>query len=148
MWICHSWPLDVSSRVKLLVLRMWCYHWEVYLTAYLGTSSHISSLSLCLTSSGGMYIWQPIWVLHLTSYLGHFIWQVAGVYLTEFSTSSANMTCQNELQQQYHIIHKENMSPHGWNFSSNVSSNEKLPFFTTEMSVVLWNCHSSPLHCQ
>ena len=34
-------------------------------------------MSLHLTSCGG-YIWQPIWVLHLTSHLGHFIWQVVG----------------------------------------------------------------------
>ena len=79
MWNCHSWPLDVSSSVKLPVLRTLCYHRGVYLTACMGTSSHISSLSLHLTSSfWGWYIWQPIWAHYLTSDLGHFIWQVVG----------------------------------------------------------------------
>ena len=64
MWNCQSWELDVTTGGE-------------YVTAYLGTSYHISSLSHYLTSYGG-YIWQPIWVLHLTSDLGHFIWQVVG----------------------------------------------------------------------
>ena len=67
--------------MKLLVLRTQCSHWGVYLMAYLGTSSHISLLSLHLTSSGGVYltaylgtsshIWS--WSLHLTS-CGGYIW--------------------------------------------------------------------------
>ena len=51
--------------------------WGVYLTAYLGTSSHIWSWSLHVIIFG-VYIWQLIWVLHLTSDLGHFIWLVVG----------------------------------------------------------------------
>ena len=37
-----------------------------------------SSNKLCLL---GGYIWQPIWELHLTSHLCHFICQVAGGYI-------------------------------------------------------------------
>ena len=86
VWNCHSWPLDISSSVKLPVLTTRCQHWGdsssgyfishlilvsssdklwgVYLIAYLATSSHILSWSLHLKVMGG-YIWQLIWVLHL-----------------------------------------------------------------------------------
>ena len=55
--------------------------WGVYLTAYLGTSSHISSLSLHLPSCGGVYLTGYLgtsshissWSLHLRS-CGRYIW--------------------------------------------------------------------------
>ena len=50
MWNCHSWALDVSSNVKLPVLTTRCWHHRVFLITYLA--------------------------IHLTFYLGHFIWQV------------------------------------------------------------------------
>ena len=117
MWKFHSWPLDVSSNVKLPFLTTRCqyqcqtaspensmlpqggisdslsgyfishlifvtasdkFFMGVYLAAYLGTSSHIWSWSLYLTSCG-RYIWQPIWVCHLKYDLGHFIWQIVVV---------------------------------------------------------------------
>ena len=86
VWNCHSWPLDVSSSVKLPVLTTRCQHQGVYLIDYLGTSSHILSCSLHLTHYGGIYLidYQGTsshilsWSLHLTSY-GGYIWQLIWV---------------------------------------------------------------------
>ena len=75
MWNCHTWPLDVSSSVKLSVLRTQCQHW--------GDISH--------SLSG--YLIQKFWLI---SDLGHVICQVlelgGGVYLTAYlGTSSENL---------------------------------------------------------
>ena len=48
------------------------------------------SWELNVTKRG--YIWQHIWVLHLTSHLCHFIWQVlGGVYLTAYLGTSSDI---------------------------------------------------------
>ena len=39
----------------------------------------------------GGYTWQLNWVLHLTSDLGHFIWQVVGVYLAVYLGTSSHI---------------------------------------------------------
>ena len=68
--------LGTSSHILYLSLHL-TSTWGVYLKGYLGTSSHILYLSLHLTSTWGS-IWKVILVLHLTSYICHFIWQVHG----------------------------------------------------------------------
>ena len=75
MWNCHTWPLVVSSSVKLSFLRTQCKHW--------GDISH---------SLSGYFI-QKFWLI---SDLGHVICQVlelgGGVYLTAYlGTSSENL---------------------------------------------------------
>ena len=85
MWNCHSWPLDISSNVKLPCLTIRCqyrecisecehfiwklgsqcelhfklgggYIWQLILELHLKTWTHISSWSLHLTSFGGVYL--------------------------------------------------------------------------------------------
>ena len=66
MWNCHSWPLDVSSNVKLPCLTVRCqYGWEG-----ISESEHFiwkfgSQCALDLTMGG---ISWPHWALHLKTW--------------------------------------------------------------------------------
>ena len=66
MWNCHSWPLDVSSNVKLPYLTVRCqYGWEG-----ISESEHFiwkfgSQCALDLTMGG---ISWPRWALHLKTW--------------------------------------------------------------------------------
>ena len=131
MWNWHSWPLDSVAMWNCQSRELNVRTGGVYLKAMLGTSSHIWSWSLHLTS------WRGIpdclsGVLHLTSHLVLFFWHIwVGVYLIEVNTASANLTCQNVLEQQYCILHLANMRPHDE--------------ISVAMSVAMWNCQSWPL---
>ena len=121
MWNCHSWPLDISSNVKLPCLTIRCQYREcisecehfiwklgsqcelhfklggVYLTAYLGTASENLNSHLILVSSSDKF-WGGI------SESEHFIWKFGSqcelhlkqgrrvVYLTaDLGTASENL---------------------------------------------------------
>ena len=90
MWNCHTWPLDVSSSVKNLVLRTQCQHWgdiSHSLSGYLiqkfwlifwSWSFHLSSSGVGgwgISDSLSGYL---IWKFEFTCDPGHFIWQGMG----------------------------------------------------------------------
>ena len=130
VWNCQSRELKGRTGV-------------VYLTAFLGiSSSHL--IFVTLSDMLGGYTWQPYLVYFISHLiLFYFFWHIwVGVYLTEVNTASADLTCQNVLEQEYCILHLANMRPHDWNFSSNVSSNVKLLIPDHKTSVAVWNCHS------
>ena len=82
MWNCHSWLLDISRHVKLPFLTMRCQkQCEIAIPDHVMSVAvwNCQSWELDVTTRG--YIWQPIWVLHLTFHLCHFIWQVLGGYI-------------------------------------------------------------------
>ena len=110
IWNCHTWPLVVSSSVKLSGLRTQCQHW--------GDISHSLSGYLIwkseLTCDPGHFIWQGMegyiwqliwvlhlkiwthissWLLHLTSYVGY-IWPSWALHLKSWP---AKMSCKNNI---------------------------------------------------
>ena len=89
MWNCHSFPLDVSRNVKLPVLTTGCQHQGDISDSLSGYP--ISHLILVTSSikSQGVYLIADLGT-SLTSYIGHFIWQVLGegVYLIAYLGTS------------------------------------------------------------
>ena len=64
-----GWALHLKTWPNLAI----CFEWAL-IDNIDPQTLHI----LSLTVSCGGYIWKVIWVLHLTSYICHFIWKVLG----------------------------------------------------------------------
>ena len=92
-WALHlkTWPNSVI-----------CFKWALIDNIDQWTL-HILSLAV---SCGG-YIWKVIWVLHLTSYICHFIWQVAeGIYLRVSSENLSSRMFRCGHQRGLFALHK------------------------------------------
>ena len=118
-------------------VAMWnCQSWELNVS----TRGYIWQpfWGLHLTSDLGHFIWQVgrynwllIWVLHLTSHLGHFIWQMWGYIWLSWTLHlepwPAKMCLNNNIAYNIWKI---------WGLMIEIS---------VAMSVAMWNCHSWPL---
>ena len=81
MWNCHTWPLDVSSSVKLSVLRTQCQHWgdishslSGYFIQKCWLISDLGHVICQVLELGVGYIWQLIWVPHLKIWTHMWSW--------------------------------------------------------------------------
>ena len=129
MWNWHSWPLDISSSVKLPVQR----------TQF--------------RTRG--YIWQPFWVLHFTSDLGHFILQVGGITdcLFGYFISHLILVTSSDKFGRYIWLR---WTLHLQTWPAKMCLNNNIAYYmwqiwglmieiSVAMSVAMWNCQSWPL---
>ena len=108
MWICHSWPCDMSGD-------MWNYH--------------------SVTTEMSVEMWNchswPLPVIRNVRFV--FLNHVDGnsnAKLTILYHDDVSSTCENY---------------HSWPL--HINRHVKLSFLTTEMSVVMWNCHFLTTTC-
>ena len=172
MWNCHTWPLDVSSSVKLSVLKTQCQHWgdiSHSLSGYLIQKfwlifdlGHVFCQVLEL--GGGVYLtaylgassenWTHMWSwsLHLTRY-GGYIWQLIWVLHLKIWTHISSW-----------LLHLTSYGGYIWpswalhlkSWPAKMSCKNNITYYTWQIwaliietlvifSVAMWYCHSWPL---